>query len=102
MNSVEGMMMKHSFLVPVEMYLALLLCTLDVRWIAQCETKHAKEILQSHASYLLLSHSAFLRRILHLAIIHEDQRFAYQLIQWFPKDVLDIQNNLYQVGDFRF
>ncbi|CAL8316998.1 unnamed protein product [Boreogadus saida] len=34
--------------------------------------------------------------ILHLAIIHEDQYFAHQLIQWFPKDVLDIQNNLYQ------
>ncbi|KAJ3606565.1 hypothetical protein NHX12_026086 [Muraenolepis orangiensis] len=34
--------------------------------------------------------------ILHLAIIHEDEHFAHQLIQWFPKDVLDIQNNLYQ------
>ncbi|XP_071393332.1 NF-kappa-B inhibitor epsilon [Centroberyx affinis] len=34
--------------------------------------------------------------ILHLAIIHEDEFFAHQLIQLFPKDVLDIQNNLYQ------
>ncbi|XP_056150908.1 NF-kappa-B inhibitor epsilon [Lampris incognitus] len=34
--------------------------------------------------------------ILHLAIIHEDEYFAHQLIQLFPKDVLDIQNNLYQ------
>ena len=51
---------------------------------------------------LLLSHAASFQRILHLAIIHEDQHFAHQLIQWFPKDVLDIQNNLYQVGDFPF
>lgn len=34
--------------------------------------------------------------ILHLAIIHEDEQFAQQLIDIFPKEVLDIQNNLYQ------
>uniref|UniRef100_H3DG45 Nuclear factor of kappa light polypeptide gene enhancer in B-cells inhibitor, epsilon n=1 Tax=Tetraodon nigroviridis TaxID=99883 RepID=H3DG45_TETNG len=34
--------------------------------------------------------------ILHLAIIHEEELFAQQLIQLFPKNVLDIQNNLYQ------
>ncbi|KAF7661588.1 hypothetical protein LDENG_00257740 [Lucifuga dentata] len=34
--------------------------------------------------------------ILHLAIIHEDELIAHQLIEIFPKDVLDIQNNLYQ------
>ncbi|XP_061602520.1 NF-kappa-B inhibitor epsilon [Cololabis saira] len=34
--------------------------------------------------------------ILHLAIIHEDEDFAQELIQIFPKEVLDIQNNLYQ------
>ncbi|XP_076021453.1 NF-kappa-B inhibitor epsilon [Genypterus blacodes] len=34
--------------------------------------------------------------ILHLAIIHEDEFIAHQLIRIFPKDVLDIQNNLYQ------
>ncbi|XP_061610617.1 NF-kappa-B inhibitor epsilon [Phyllopteryx taeniolatus] len=34
--------------------------------------------------------------ILHLAIIHEDAFIAKQLIQLFPKEVLDIQNNLYQ------
>ncbi|XP_041661390.1 NF-kappa-B inhibitor epsilon [Cheilinus undulatus] len=34
--------------------------------------------------------------ILHLAIIHEEEFIAQQLIQIFPKDVLDIQNNLYQ------
>ncbi|KAM6915448.1 NF-kappa-B inhibitor epsilon [Xenentodon cancila] len=34
--------------------------------------------------------------ILHLAIIHEKEDFALELIQIFPKEVLDIQNNLYQ------
>lgn len=34
--------------------------------------------------------------ILHLAIIHEEEFIAQQLIQLFPKNVLDIQNNLYQ------
>lgn len=34
--------------------------------------------------------------ILHLAIIHEDELIAQQLIQLFPTEVLDIQNNLYQ------
>lgn len=37
-------------------------------------------------------------RILHLAIIHEEEFIAQQLIQLFPKNVLDIQNNLYQVS----
>lgn len=37
-------------------------------------------------------------RILHLAIIHEEDSITQQLIQIFPKDVLDIQNNLYQVN----
>ncbi|XP_051953993.1 NF-kappa-B inhibitor epsilon-like [Xyrauchen texanus] len=34
--------------------------------------------------------------ILHLAIIHEEQHFSHQLIELFPRDLLDIQNNLYQ------
>ncbi|KAJ8391559.1 hypothetical protein AAFF_G00088810 [Aldrovandia affinis] len=34
--------------------------------------------------------------ILHLAIIHEEEEFSRQLIELFPKEVLDIQNNLYQ------
>ncbi|XP_051264610.1 NF-kappa-B inhibitor epsilon [Dicentrarchus labrax] len=34
--------------------------------------------------------------ILHLAIIHEEEFIAQQLIQLFPREVLDIQNNLYQ------
>lgn len=36
--------------------------------------------------------------MLHLAIIHEEETIAQQLIQLFPKEVLDIQNNLYQVS----
>ncbi|XP_034555701.1 NF-kappa-B inhibitor epsilon [Notolabrus celidotus] len=34
--------------------------------------------------------------ILHLAIIHEEEFITQQLIEIFPKEVLDIQNNLYQ------
>ncbi|KAL4630538.1 NF-kappa-B inhibitor epsilon [Arapaima gigas] len=34
--------------------------------------------------------------VLHLAIIHEALDLTQQLIDLFPKDVLDIQNNLYQ------
>ncbi|KAM4713245.1 NF-kappa-B inhibitor epsilon [Anableps anableps] len=34
--------------------------------------------------------------ILHLAIIHEDIVISQELIQLFPKEALDIQNNLYQ------
>ncbi|KAG7316460.1 hypothetical protein KOW79_020001 [Hemibagrus wyckioides] len=33
---------------------------------------------------------------LHLAIIHELETFTHQLINLFPKEILDIQNNLYQ------
>ncbi|XP_019953294.1 NF-kappa-B inhibitor epsilon [Paralichthys olivaceus] len=33
---------------------------------------------------------------LHLAIIHEDDFITQHLIELFPKEVLDIQNNLYQ------
>ncbi|CAB1445096.1 unnamed protein product [Pleuronectes platessa] len=33
---------------------------------------------------------------LHLAIIHEDEFITQHLIELFPKEVLDIQNNLYQ------
>ncbi|XP_012682103.1 NF-kappa-B inhibitor epsilon [Clupea harengus] len=34
--------------------------------------------------------------ILHLAIIHEAVDFADQLIKLFPKEILNLQNNLYQ------
>ncbi|XP_062406939.1 NF-kappa-B inhibitor epsilon [Sardina pilchardus] len=36
--------------------------------------------------------------ILHLAIIHEAVEFADRLIELFPKEVLDLQNNLYQTA----
>lgn len=39
-------------------------------------------------------------RFLHLAIIHEDDDITQHLIELFPKGVLDIQNNLYQVKKF--
>lgn len=50
--------------------------------------------------FLLCSFVCFvaLHRMLHLAIIHEEEVIAQQLIQLFPKEVLDIQNNLYQVS----
>ncbi|XP_058469135.1 dynein regulatory complex subunit 5-like isoform X2 [Solea solea] len=35
-------------------------------------------------------------KFLHLAIIHEDDLITQHLIDLFPKEVLDIQNNLYQ------
>lgn len=47
---------------------------------------------------LKVSVSLHVCRILHLAIIHEEESIAQQLIQLFPKTVLDIQNNLYQVS----
>ncbi|KAB5539971.1 hypothetical protein PHYPO_G00095490 [Pangasianodon hypophthalmus] len=34
--------------------------------------------------------------VLHLAIIHEVEPFTHELINLFPKEILDIQNNLYQ------
>lgn len=65
--------------------------------IAQFKFMHSCKYLQ----ILLLKVSVFLLhicRILHLAIIHEEEFIAQQLIQLFPKNVLDIQNNLYQVS----
>lgn len=64
--------------------------------IAQFKFMHSCKYLQT----LLLKVSVFLHicRILHLAIIHEEEFIAQQLIQLFPKNVLDIQNNLYQVS----
>lgn len=52
-------------------------------------------LLQALKMFIFLLHCS----ILHLAIIHEDEFIAKQLIQIFPKEVLDIQNNLYQVSD---
>ena len=68
--------------------------------INPCCLNAANVSLQVFASirdkmFIFLCHSC---RILHLAIIHEDEFIAQQLIQIFPKEVLDIQNNLYQVS----
>lgn len=65
--------------------------------IAQLKFMHSCPYLQT----LMLKVSVFLLhicRILHLAIIHQEEFIAQQLIQLFPKNVLDIQNNLYQVS----
>lgn len=67
--------------------------------LAQCWIK----FLQAYWIFVLLLLYLFvcfvaLHRMLHLAIIHEEEVIAQQLIQLFPKEVLDIQNNLYQVS----
>lgn len=65
--------------------------------IAQFKIMHSCKHLQ--ALTLKVSVCLFhICRILHLAIIHEEELIAQQLIQLFPKNVLDIQNNLYQVS----
>lgn len=69
----------------------------SVGGVAQFKIMHSCKHLQT----LTLKVSVFLFyicRILHLAIIHEEEFIAQQLIQLFPKNVLDIQNNLYQVS----
>ena len=68
-------------------------------WVAQlCQTQPSgfSQACNVKLVCLFVCHP---NRILHLAIIHEDEYFAHQLIQLFPKDVLDIQNNLYQVRE---
>uniref|UniRef100_A0A3P8SNV7 Adenosine 3'-phospho 5'-phosphosulfate transporter 1 n=1 Tax=Amphiprion percula TaxID=161767 RepID=A0A3P8SNV7_AMPPE len=52
--------------------------------------------LSEHEENLLTTITEEGDTILHLAIIHEDEFIAQELIQLFPKEVLDIQNNLYQ------
>ncbi|CAL8314365.1 unnamed protein product [Lota lota] len=71
--------------------------------VQDCSISTAAEVHASTPTRLSEQEENFLTTItedgdtiLHLAIIHEDEHFAHQLIQWFPKDVLDIQNNLYQ------
>ncbi|KAJ7988017.1 hypothetical protein DPEC_G00319260 [Dallia pectoralis] len=49
-----------------------------------------------HEENLLTTISEDGDTVLHLAVIHEDEDFAHQLIQLYPMEVLDIQNNLYQ------
>ncbi|XP_029533136.1 NF-kappa-B inhibitor epsilon-like isoform X1 [Oncorhynchus nerka] len=65
--------------------------------ISESEDDSAKNTELEHKENLLTNITEDGDTLLHLAIIHEDEHFAHQLIQLFPKDVLDIQNNLYQV-----
>lgn len=62
-------------------------------WLLNWSSRTAADV-NADISVLLLHFC----RILHLAIIHEEEFIAHQLIQLFPKNVLDIQNNLYQVS----
>ncbi|XP_035534298.1 NF-kappa-B inhibitor epsilon [Morone saxatilis] len=70
--------------------------------VGDCTISSAKEE-QEHISELSEQEENLLTTItedgdtiLHLAIIHEEEFIAQQLIQLFPREVLDIQNNLYQ------
>ncbi|KAK2856085.1 hypothetical protein Q5P01_004820 [Channa striata] len=56
---------------------------------------HSPE-LSEHEENLLSTITEEGDTVLHLAIIHEDYFITQQLIEIFPKEVLDIQNNLYQ------
>ncbi|XP_041815103.1 NF-kappa-B inhibitor epsilon [Chelmon rostratus] len=67
-------------------------CTLSS---AQEEQAHISELSEQEEN-LLTTVTEDGDTILHLAIIHEDEFIAQQLIQLFPKEILDIQNNLYQ------
>ncbi|XP_054474952.1 NF-kappa-B inhibitor epsilon [Anoplopoma fimbria] len=68
-------------------------CTLSS---GQEEQTHQSSELTEQEENLLTTITEDGDTILHLAIIHEDKFIAQQLIQLFPKEVLDIQNNLYQ------
>ncbi|KAM9338991.1 NF-kappa-B inhibitor epsilon [Symphorus nematophorus] len=67
-------------------------CTLSS---GQEEQAHISELSEQEEN-LLTTITEDGDTILHLAIIHEDEFIAQQLIEIFPKEVLDIQNNLYQ------
>ncbi|KAM9356132.1 NF-kappa-B inhibitor epsilon [Pholidichthys leucotaenia] len=60
------------------------------------ECKLSSEEQHSEEDNLLTTITEDGDTILHLAIIHEDAAIAEELIQLFPEDVLNIQNNLYQ------
>ncbi|XP_028253366.1 NF-kappa-B inhibitor epsilon [Parambassis ranga] len=59
------------------------------------EQEHSSELNEQEEN-LLTTITEEGDTILHLAIIHEEKFIAQELIQLFPKEVLDIQNNLYQ------
>nr|XP_057947602.1 NF-kappa-B inhibitor epsilon [Doryrhamphus excisus] len=60
------------------------------------ETEAPSSVLPEPEENLITSITEDGDTMLHLAIIHEEELIAQQLIQIFPTEVLDIQNNLYQ------
>ncbi|XP_012992730.2 NF-kappa-B inhibitor epsilon [Esox lucius] len=68
--------------------------------ISKCKEDNSLEKTEftEHEENLLTTISEDGDTVLHLAVIHEDEHFARQLIQLFPIEVLDIQNNLYQTS----
>ncbi|XP_027896636.1 NF-kappa-B inhibitor epsilon [Xiphophorus couchianus] len=64
--------------------------------ISNAEDMQAKMPELSEQENLLTTITEDGDTILHLAIIHEDIFISQELIQLFPKEALDIQNNLYQ------
>ncbi|GAA6228871.1 NF-kappa-B inhibitor epsilon, partial [Lates japonicus] len=68
-------------------------CTLSSS--AQEEQTHSSELSEQEEN-LLTTITEEGDTFLHLAIIHEEDFITQHLIELFPKEVLDIQNNLYQ------
>uniref|UniRef100_A0A3P8X529 Nuclear factor of kappa light polypeptide gene enhancer in B-cells inhibitor, epsilon n=1 Tax=Cynoglossus semilaevis TaxID=244447 RepID=A0A3P8X529_CYNSE len=71
--------------------------------VQSCEISSVQEEQETQSSELSEQEENLLTTIteegdtfLHLAIIHEDGVIIQHLIDLFPKEVLDIQNNLYQ------
>ncbi|XP_060947247.1 NF-kappa-B inhibitor epsilon [Limanda limanda] len=70
--------------------------------VEKCSVSSDQEEKQTPSSELCEQEENFLTiteegdTFLHLAIIHEDEFITQYLIELFPKEVLDIQNNLYQ------
>uniref|UniRef100_A0A673IS20 NF-kappa-B inhibitor epsilon-like n=1 Tax=Sinocyclocheilus rhinocerous TaxID=307959 RepID=A0A673IS20_9TELE len=63
--------------------------------ISECESATDCEYTEEEVSFLTTVTEDG-DTILHLAIIHEEECFARQLIDLFPPELMDIQNNLYQ------
>ncbi|KAM4521567.1 NF-kappa-B inhibitor epsilon [Odontesthes bonariensis] len=64
--------------------------------LSRANEEQAQSSELSEQEHFLTTITADGDTILHLAIIHEDEFIAQELIQLFPKEVLDIQNDLYQ------
>lgn len=92
MNTEENCEATFSVFVEMQIFfLCFLTPTCFFGLIAQCKIK----LFYKCIKFIFLCHTC---RLLHLAIIHEEDFITEQLIQLFPKEVLDIQNNLYQVN----